>query len=97
MLPHADHLASSAGRAKDRLLRGLSALPSTPFARLDNTMSARNHASDEKAAGFIKRHPLASFLGLAFAGSWALAVILRGYLQATGTPVTMTQAGLSRC
>jgi membrane protease YdiL (CAAX protease family) len=56
-------------------------------------MSARNHASDENAAGFIKRHPLASFFGLAFAGSWALAVILRGYLQATGTPVTMTQAG----
>jgi hypothetical protein len=56
-------------------------------------MSARNHACDENAAGFIKRHPLASFFGLAFAGSWALAVILRVYLQATGTPVTMTQAG----
>jgi uncharacterized protein len=42
--------------------------------------------------GFIKRHPFASFLVLAYA-SWALCVVLYAYLQATGAPVAMTQAG----
>jgi membrane protease YdiL (CAAX protease family) len=40
----------------------------------------------------IKRHPLASFFGLAYA-SWALCVVLYAYLRATGMPVTLTQAG----
>jgi uncharacterized protein len=43
-------------------------------------------------AGFIKRYPFASFLVFAYA-SWALYAILHAYLQATGMPVTMTQAG----
>jgi membrane protease YdiL (CAAX protease family) len=57
------------------------------------TMSARSRARDGTVAGFIKRHPLASFFGLTFFVSWALMVVLRAYLQATGMPVSLTQAG----
>jgi hypothetical protein len=42
--------------------------------------------------GLIRSHPLASFFGLAYS-SWVLGVVLHAYMQATGTPVTMTRAG----
>ena len=44
-------------------------------------------------SSFIKRHPMASFVGLVFGGFWGLGVVLYAYLQARGAPVDITRAG----